>query len=224
MMPIVGGSASGGTQSEVGQDLLVAPRPSASEQRLADALLRCMGRWGLAKTTIEDIAREAGMSRATAYRLYPGGKSAILEAAVRGEVVRLVEEVSSAAGQVPDPQDCIVCVVHHAACFLDQHDALRFMCEHEPVVIEQLLGFERADALLATAGELLVPVLARYFDIDDARRTAVWISRIVLSYLQTPSPDIDLTDLGDVQRLVRTFVVPGLALRDRATSTLEPTT
>ena len=32
----------------------------------------CIARWGTAKTTLDDIAREAGCSRATIYRLFPG--------------------------------------------------------------------------------------------------------------------------------------------------------
>ena len=70
----------------------VLQRTSAApttEAPIAAALLACTARWGLAKTTIDDIAREAGVSRATVYRLYPGGKAAISNAASNAEVVRL---------------------------------------------------------------------------------------------------------------------------------------
>jgi len=43
------------------------------EQRMVAAAVRCVARWGLAKTSLDDIAREAGSSRATAYRVFPGG-------------------------------------------------------------------------------------------------------------------------------------------------------
>ena len=36
--------------------------------RIRHAALVCVGRFGLAKTTVDDIAREAGCSRATLYR------------------------------------------------------------------------------------------------------------------------------------------------------------
>ena len=39
-----------------------------ARERILEAGFACVARRGLAKTTIEDIAREAGMSRATVYR------------------------------------------------------------------------------------------------------------------------------------------------------------
>lgn len=183
------------------------PRP---EDRLAEALLRCMGRWGLAKTTVEDIAREAGMSRATVYRIVPGGKAAILDAAARNEVLRLAELVRLEIDRTGDLRDCAVGVLHCASTFLDQHEALRFMREHEPVALEQLLGFDHLDVLFASAGEVLRPSLARFLDDRDALDLGVWLARIVVSYLITPTPDVDLTRVEDARRLVDAFVLPGL--------------
>ena len=65
---------------------LVEAAISSQEERVADAAIRCVGRWGVAKTTLDDVAREAGCSRATVYRLFPGGKENLLDTAVRLEV------------------------------------------------------------------------------------------------------------------------------------------
>ena len=215
MVSITGGNGSGGIDgAAVGTAALQAPPSAASsEQRLAQALLRCMGRWGLAKTTIEDIAREAGMSRATAYRLYPGGKTAILDAALAAEICRLVDVVSVEASATADLEDCLVQVLHTSATFLAEHDALGFVQEHEPVVFEQYLGWERLDALLVGAGELLAPVLVRHLPPAEARRTGVWLARLVVSHLQTPNASLDLTDPAGARRLVHDFVLPGLQER-----------
>ena len=48
-----------------------------AEVRVLDAAKLCCERWGLAKVTIDDIATEAGVSRATLYRLFPGGKDVL---------------------------------------------------------------------------------------------------------------------------------------------------
>ncbi|MEY2610346.1 MAG: hypothetical protein RLZZ128_995, partial [Actinomycetota bacterium] len=50
------------------------------EDRVLDAARRCVDRWGLSKLTIDDIATEAGVSRATLYRLFPGGKDVMFDA------------------------------------------------------------------------------------------------------------------------------------------------
>src|SRR6188768_1242509 len=56
-----------------------------AETRVLDAAQRCCDRWGIAKVTIDDIATDAGVSRATIYRLFPGGKDVLFEALrVRG--------------------------------------------------------------------------------------------------------------------------------------------
>ena len=41
------------------------------EERICDAALTCVARWGLTKTTLEDVARQAGCGRATIYRHFP---------------------------------------------------------------------------------------------------------------------------------------------------------
>src|SRR5215208_3431967 len=50
------------------------------ENRVLAATKVCLERWGHAKLTIDDIAGEARVSRATIYRLYPGGKDVLFEA------------------------------------------------------------------------------------------------------------------------------------------------
>ena len=55
-------------------------RRRRSSDRVLDAAKRCCERWGIAKVTIDDIATEAGVSRATLYRMFPGGKDVLFEA------------------------------------------------------------------------------------------------------------------------------------------------
>lgn len=179
----------GGTQQVV--DVRDASR---ADDRIADALMRCVGRWGLAKTTIEDLAREAGVSRATVYRIFPGGKPAIVQHAMHLQVADLVGLLT-------------------ASTFLGQHEALSFMRAHEPVVLEQVLGFDRLDALFLTAATLVGPVFARFLDDEHAREVTVWMTRVIVSHLSTPSDLLDLTDPIQVRAFVRTVVVPGIAAR-----------
>src|SRR6266851_644407 len=67
---------------------LAGPAVSPPAIRMVDATLRCIARWGVAKTTLDDVAREAGCSRATVYRLFPGGKDGLLDAVARTETER----------------------------------------------------------------------------------------------------------------------------------------
>ena len=69
----------------------------ASRQEIIEATYACVARWGLAKTTVEDAAREAGVSRATVYRPFPGGREELIDAVVAWATleffVRLYEQV-----------------------------------------------------------------------------------------------------------------------------------
>ena len=78
--------------------------PHPNRERVIDATLRCLARHGTIKTTVDDIAREASVSRATVYRTFPGGRDELLAAVVDTEVARLVSlgatELSAGGGGV----------------------------------------------------------------------------------------------------------------------------
>ena len=69
----------------------------ASRQEIIEATYSCVARRGLAKTTVEDAAREARVSRATVYRIFPGGRDELIDAVVAWATleffVRLYEHV-----------------------------------------------------------------------------------------------------------------------------------
>ena len=51
-----------------------------ADDRVLDALHDCILKWGIDKVTIDDIAENSGVSRASIYRMFPGGKDVIFEA------------------------------------------------------------------------------------------------------------------------------------------------
>src|SRR3954454_511971 len=98
---------------------------SAMQYRVAAAFLRCIARYGLAKTTLDDVAREAGCSRATLYR-YFGGKPDLLRRTTAGELRRITSTVVAAAASEATFAEAVVTAVVVAARELTAHAALRF--------------------------------------------------------------------------------------------------
>jgi AcrR family transcriptional regulator len=192
---------------------------SSPRVRLVDAALRCMGRQGTRKTTADDIAREAGVSRATLYRTFPGGKDAVTHAVVETEVARFFSGLAVVMGEAHDLADVLVAGIVYSADRLSSHEALTYLLDHEPEVVLPYLTFAPLDAVLAAASAFTAPFFGRWLEPEQAGRAAEWAVRIVISYLACPQ-DTDLTDERQARRLVTSFLVPGiLALAGAGTAT-----
>lgn len=200
----------------------VPEEASSAEHRVIVALLACVARWGLAKTTLEDVAREAGISRATLYRLFPGGKPTLFEAAARHEVTRLLVEVSARFPRAESVEDVLVEAIHGGATFLARHRAFSALLSHEPEVLMPFLAFDRQGPILAASAAFITPDLDRFVDRSVAEEISEWVARLVISYTVTPSASINLADLGVVRDLVRQHFLPGIAAA--ASEPIHPTT
>ena len=186
--------------------------------RIIDGTLACLARHGTAKTTVDDIARQSGVSRATVYRAFPGGRDEILVAVVDTELARLFSALGVRLGNAGDLATALVGGIVEASTRLRDHAALHFMAEHEPGVILGHLAFAESDRLLATASRFTAPFLARWMSPDEAERVAEWAVRIVLTYAIAPSTLLDPCDASDATRLVATFMVPGIEALVSATA------
>jgi AcrR family transcriptional regulator len=181
-----------------------------AEERVCEAALRCFARWGIAKTTLDDVAREAGCSRATVYRVVPGGKDALVERVVEREVARFFAGLHARLAREHDLEGVLVAGITYAGRFLTDHGALRFVLAHEPELILPRISFAHMREVLGAAADALGPFLAPHVGEEDAARAGEWLARLVISYALCPSPWVDICDEESVRSLVRTFVLPGL--------------
>ena len=183
----------------------------AVDARVVEAALACFARWGVAKTTLDDIAREAGCSRATVYRLFPGGKEAVLEAVTGRELVHffagLAEELRASAG---DLESLLVAGIAFTTRAIRDHAALQFVLAHEPELVLPLVAFDRFDHVLDHAAAFCSPWLEPHIGEEWAPRAGEWLTRMVLSYTLVPSAGFDLAVDDDARRFVRCFIIPGL--------------
>jgi AcrR family transcriptional regulator len=196
-----------------GADLAAGADPGQSSrhrERVIDATLTCLARQGTAKTTVDDIARAAGVSRATVYRVFPGGRDELLAAVVDTEMARLFSALGVRLGEAGDLTEALVGGIVEASTRIRDHQALAYLVEHEPGLVLGHLAFDESERLLTTASRFTAPFLARWMSPDEAGRVAEWATRIVLSYAIAPSAHMDLTDVGRATHLVETFMLPGI--------------
>jgi AcrR family transcriptional regulator len=169
-----------------------------------------VARWGLSKTTVEDAAREAGLSRATVYRYFPGGRDELIDAVVSWQYLRffgrLYEEVRGAASL----EEVLERGLAFARQALLEHEVLQKVLQTEPDVLLPKLTVESNRTVGMISG-FLVPYLHEHGLAPgvDIHRAADFLARMILSYISSPG-HWDLGDPDQVAALVRTELLAGV--------------
>lgn len=195
-----------------------------AQERALDAAVELVARWGVAKTTLGDVAKTAGMSRATLYRTFPGGKDELFGLLGQREVARFLAVATDAVDAAPDLPTALADALHAAAVHLAGHGAIRFVLDHEPELAVPVLGFGAMDRLLRLVSRALAPHLVRFYAAGEADGAAAgvdavggpswaaeWCARLFLSGLVNPTPSWDLADRAVCARLVDRYLAPALS-------------
>ena len=176
--------------------------------RVLDAALELVGRWGVAKTALADVAKTAGCSRATLYRAFPGGKQQMFSALGAREVASFLQAVGDVIDSADDLEDAVTRSLVVAARLLRDHDAVLFVMEHEPELLVPYLGFKQVDGVYAYVSASLAPHLERFVEVDRAKWLAEWSTRLFISYVFKPDPLVDLSSIDRARQVVSSFVIP----------------
>ena len=177
--------------------------PEPVRTRILEATVACLGRYGIAKTTLDDAAREAGVARATVYRHFPDGKDQLISEAITWAVAQFFTELGHAVDDSPDFATLMERAIIHAHRAVDEHEVLQKVLETEP---ERLLPQLTQSAPLVQA--MLGGYLAERLRSEplrpgiDPQEAGEWLARMGLSFILAEGR-WDLSDPADVRRLVR---------------------
>ena len=177
-----------------------------------DAAERCFIRYGVMKTTVEDVARTAKVSRATVYR-YFGGRDDIILGVVTRDARRFFERLARRLSGGGDVGDVIVDGVLFTVREVRADPHLQLLFAPDVVgVTASLAG--ASDALFAETTTFLTPFLenarkagALRSDIDIADAVE-WVLRAVISLLLFEGPK--RRSAPQQAKFLRTFLVPAL--------------
>lgn len=175
-------------------DVPPVPRHRRAEQRALDAAKRCCERWGVARVTVDDIATEAGMSRATLYRLFPGGKDVLFESLRVRELTEFLDELSAHVTGIEELDVLLVRAVGFATRELRDDRHLALMMAAEPGEVLADLTVDGLPRILRLTAEHLLPFVEPHLGRDEAVIVLEAITRLVISCFFGPS---DLVDFGD---------------------------
>lgn len=180
-------------------------------ERICRAALRCFERFGVTKTSIEDIAREAGCARATVYRHFKGKEAIVLET-IRREAFEFFSVLARRLEEAHTFEDLVTMSALTAAERVGNHRLVNVLIEAEPQLVLPHVAFGPS-TVVDISTEFLAVYVGRLADrgeieVDDPRELAEWIVRAILSYLITPSDYFDLSNEGQVREMARRFFEP----------------
>ncbi len=181
-----------------------------TRQRIIEAAYACVARWGIAKTTMDDAAREADVSRATVYRVFPGGRDQLIDEVIAWATVqfflRLYEQVRDAAS-LEQVMESGIRFAHQA---IVEHDVLQRVMQTEPDRLLPALTVE-SNRIRAGIADFLGPYLERRGVAPgvDPVEAADFLARMVMSYMSSPGR-WDLDDPAQVAQLVRAELLAGV--------------
>ncbi len=188
---------------------------SAARERLIDAAEACFHRYGVMKTTVEDVAATAKVSRATVYRYFDGRDAIILGVLLR-EAGRFLGRLSDKLAAQPDLETAVVTGVIFTVKSVRADENLALLFAPEAAGMTGSVAGASA-ALFDVTAEFLKPLfyaaqesgqLRPGVDLDDA---AEWTLRTILSLLTVAGPRP--RSAAEQYRYLQTFLVPALVAK-----------
>jgi AcrR family transcriptional regulator len=177
-----------------------------TENRVLDAAKRCCERYGIAKVTIDDIAAEARVSRATLYRMFPGGKDVLFDALRVRELEEFFTTLRAEVGGAPTLEELLVRLVVCATRELRADEHLAVMLSMEPGETVSHLSVEGLPRIIRVATAFLVPLIDPFVDRHVGRSLIDVLARLVLSYFLAPSDHVDLGDEESARAFLQPFI------------------
>lgn len=184
----------------------------AARERLLDAAQECFNRFGPNRTSIEDVARQAKVSRSTVYRYFEG-RNELLAAAYMRENAAVFERVKILMAEQGTFAERVVRVTVRAINALRSGRYFPMLFNSDgalmssQAIIASKLFYEAGHATMQPffeeardRGELPADL-----DLDDFIE---WHLRLVFSFAMFDSPAP--RDQASLSRLLETFIVPPL--------------
>src|SRR5699024_10597502 len=166
-----------------------SPSPPVSTE-LVDAALQCFVNFGVRKTSLTDVASQAGVSRTTTYRTF-GDKDGLVRSIVEAEVNRFVTALDTAVNWQQPVQRALEPAVEFTLDYLQRHHLLQRVLSREPEQLTNVVIGQREPASLI---DLILPaVMERFAQTHHdllrvpTEQAAEWLIRIIVSMLLNPS-------------------------------------
>jgi AcrR family transcriptional regulator len=176
---------------------------------ILDAAVDELRDYGLRRTSVDNVARRAGLSRATVYRRFEN-KNVLVQAALVRESGRFFGEIVAAVGPLPTAEERLVegFVVGLRKVRTDALLTRLLISDPEELVPYLTL---RGSGVIAAASEFLV---SQYREVAgssmsrDPRVLAEMLVRLAISFTLTPAGSVAVDDDNAVRDFATCYLVP----------------
>ena len=190
-----------------------APGEDALVDRVAAAAFDSFVEYGIRRSTIEDVATRAGVSKMTVFRRFQN-KQGLVQVVIAREIRRAMEQLDQVWGREHTLEQRLVLGLTFAVNFVRGHALLDRLLRSEPELLLPLLTVDGAPALALyrelIAARLQAEVRAGRAAPADLDQAAEVIARLAMSLLLTREGKITLDDNATIVALVRHTLLPML--------------
>lgn len=164
----------------------------------------------MAKTTVDDVAALAGVSRATLYRMYPGGKDVLFDALRNREMSEFFGRMLGHIADATTLEELLVSTVVAATGELRAYHHLSVMLATEPGETMRDLSVDGLPRTFVAASQFFAPLVDPFLPREHSLPLVDLLARLVISYFLAPSEFVDLGDPESASRFIRAHIMPAV--------------
>jgi AcrR family transcriptional regulator len=190
----------------------------ALAERILDAALTQVAAVGVRRTTVDDVARRAGVGRITVFRRF-GSKDRLFEVLAVREARRFVAAVEAATQGVDDAVERTVASFVTAMRLARGHPLLDRLARIEPETVLAALAHDHPPVMslarASVARSLRAAVRTGELEPAHVDQVAEALLRLWVSFLLLPDSVVDLDDESATRAFAHRVIAPLLRMNSR---------
>ncbi|KUI45601.1 TetR family transcriptional regulator [Mycobacterium sp. GA-1199] len=187
---------------------------SDRRDQILEAANLCFSQLGIQRTSVQDVARVANVSRGTVYRYFED-RTILIEAAIEYGAQKFYQEVAAAMAKKSTLAEKLGAMAEtHARILLDHRTRNRLMADDAELMRHMIAD---GDSAVRRTTEFLVPYVREAQERGevgtniDVKAASEWLARIIYSFSTVnKAQTFDMSKPTTVRRYVEKFAVNGL--------------
>ena len=182
--------------------------------QILEAANQCFAQLGIQRTSVQDVARMANVSRGTVYRYFED-RTVLINAAIEFGAQRFYQQVATAMAKKSTLAEQLGAMAEtHASILLDHRTRIRLMADDAELMRHMISD---GDSAVRRSTEFLVPYVRQAQQRGevganiDVVAASEWLARIIYSFSTVnEGQTFNMSKPETVRRYVEKFAVNGL--------------